>query len=253
MARIAREKSSTGIYHVMLRGIDKRDIFLDDEDRTVFIEKMIKVKEATDFTLYAYCLMDNHVHLLMKESEEIGVSIKRLAVSYVHFHNDKYERTGHLFQSRFKSEPVETESYFINLARYIHQNPVKAHIVNRGSDYLWSSYLQYQRAYQEQNTFIDTEMIIAYLSKYEDFEAFMNVENDDKFLDDEPVKKITESALVKVLSAKFDLGNLKELPYEERNQLIREAYQYTGASIRQLGRVLGIGKTIIEKAVKEDR
>lgn len=253
MARFAREKSDTGIYHVMLRGIDRRNIFLDHDDRTIFLEKMIRAKETVDFKLYAYCLMDNHVHLLIKESEEIGVSIKRFTVAYVHFHNDKYERTGHLFQNRFKSEPVETESYLINVARYIHQNPVKANIINQVSDYLWSSYHQYQRAYQEQSTFIDTDLVMSYLSKFNDFKAFMIAENDDEFLDDNPVHKITDLALRQVLKSNFNFGNLDELPQKERNLLIKEAYQYTGASIRQLGRVLGIGKTIIEKAVREDK
>ncbi len=76
MARQARVKSSTGIYHIMLRGIDGRNLFLDNEDRRVFIEKLLSAKTNGGFKLYGYCLMDNHVHLLMKESEDIGTSIK---------------------------------------------------------------------------------------------------------------------------------------------------------------------------------
>jgi len=68
MPRFARIKSITGIYHIMLRGIDKRDIFLDDEDRTKFLENMNKAKEIGKFEIYGYCLMDNHIHLLLKES-----------------------------------------------------------------------------------------------------------------------------------------------------------------------------------------
>lgn len=119
MARQARKRSNTGIYHVMLRGIDKRDIFLDGEDREKFIENIIKAKEVGNFEIYGYCLMDNHVHLLIKEDEEIGTNIKRITVGYVGWHNNKYERTGHLFQNRYKSEPVETESYLIIVLRYI--------------------------------------------------------------------------------------------------------------------------------------
>ncbi len=66
MARQAREKSSTGIYHIMLRGIDKRNLFFDDEDRTKFIETMMKARDTGRFELYGYCLMDNHIHLLLK-------------------------------------------------------------------------------------------------------------------------------------------------------------------------------------------
>ena len=106
MPRYARKRSSTGIYHVMLKGIDGRDIFLDDEDKEKFIENMLKARDKGNFELYAYCLMDNHLHILIKESEGIGTSIKRIAVGYVQWHNNKYGRIGHLFQNRYLSEPV---------------------------------------------------------------------------------------------------------------------------------------------------
>jgi REP element-mobilizing transposase RayT len=123
----------------MLRGIDKRNIFLDDEDRMKFIEKLLMAKKTAGFKLYGYCLMDNHVHLLIGEQEETGISIKRITVGYVRWHNSKHERTGHLFQNRYMSEVVETEGYLINVLRYIHQKPVKAKITNYAKDYPWSS------------------------------------------------------------------------------------------------------------------
>lgn len=78
MPRSARQKSITGIYHIMLRGIDKRDIFLENEDKMKFLESINKAKETGKFELYGYCLMDNHIHMLIKESEEIGTSVKRI-------------------------------------------------------------------------------------------------------------------------------------------------------------------------------
>lgn len=77
----------TGIYHRMLRGIDDRDIFLDAEDKMVFLKKLLTTKDTAGFNLYGYYLMNNHVHLLIKESEEIGISIKRITVGYGHWHN----------------------------------------------------------------------------------------------------------------------------------------------------------------------
>ncbi|MFZ5946269.1 MAG: transposase [Bacillota bacterium] len=87
----------------MLKGIDDRNIFLDNEDKLVFLEKLFKVRETVNFMLYGYCLMDNHVHLVLKEAEDIGTSIKRITVGYVHWHNNKYGRKGHLFQNRYLS------------------------------------------------------------------------------------------------------------------------------------------------------
>ncbi|WP_366923915.1 transposase [Metallumcola ferriviriculae] len=183
MGREARKRSSTGIYHIMLRGIDKRDIFLDDEDKIRFMEKLMKAKETGKFELYGYCLMDNHVHLLIKENEDIGASIKRITVGYVWWHNNKYGRTGHLFQNRYKSEPVETESYLLTVLRYIHQNPVKAKIVLQAKDYSWSSYKQYLLSYQQQNGCIDDHLIKAYFKTIADFCQYMNDQNNDECLD----------------------------------------------------------------------
>ena len=89
MPREAREKSKTGIYHVLLRGIDKRDLFLDDDDRRKFVRNLEQAKEKGGLDVYGYCLMDNHIHLLVKEGEEIGESIKRITVGYVGWHNQK--------------------------------------------------------------------------------------------------------------------------------------------------------------------
>lgn len=131
MARQALVKSATGIYHVMLKGLDGRNIFLDDVDRSVFMEKSNKARETGGFEFYAYCLMDNHVHLLIKEGEELGTNIKWITVGYVQLHNNKYGRTGHLFQNRFNSEVVEDDQYLMMVVRYILHNPIKAGIITR--------------------------------------------------------------------------------------------------------------------------
>lgn len=252
MARQAREKSSTGIYHIMLRGIDKRDIFLDNEDKKKFIKKLVKAKERANFELYGYCLMDNHVHLLIKENEDIGNSIRRMTVGYVRWHNNKYAREGHLFGNRFASEPVETDSYLIGVLRYIHQNPVKAKIVKQPKDYVWSSYFLYIDAYEGKTSYIDTRLIKEYFKTREDFERYMSVPSHDDYMDYKPVRKYTDSALREILQKQIDFNKLTLLPIQERNKIIKDVYHRTGTSIRQLGRVLGLGKTIIEKAVRED-
>lgn len=250
MARKARDRSETGIYHIMLRGIDKRDIFLDDEDRSKFIEKIIKAKETADFKLYGYCLMDNHVHLLIGESEEVGTSIKRITVGYVQWHNTKHERTGHLFQNRYMSEVVDTESYLINVLRYIHQNPTKAKMTKLPKDYKWSSYQQYLSSYQGNKSWIDVELIKSYFKKQENFEEYMNIESKEEMLEYKPTKKYTDTILKSKIENEFKIKELSEIPKEERDRVIKDIYQHTGVSIRQLARVLGIGKTIVEKALK---
>jgi putative transposase len=250
MARQARKRSDTGIYHVMLRGIDKRDIFLDDEDRNKFIENMFRARKIGKLEIYGYCLMDNHVHMLIKENEEIGISIKRITVGYVWWHNKKYERTGHLFQNRFMSEPVETESYLITVLRYIHQNPVKARMVTKSENYQWSSYKQYVCAYQEESTLIDAQLIKSYFDTIENFNYYMNLPNNDECLDYKQVKKNNDETLKEKIHKKYNINNIFELPIEERNKIIKKIYNETDVSIRQLASVLEMGKAIVERAIK---
>ena len=131
MSRQARAKSSTKIYHVMLRGINKQQIFFDEQDCKKFIKTLIDCKKISGFKLYAYCLMPNHIHLLLKaENEDLSVIMKRIGCRFVYWYNAKYQRVGHLFQDRFKSEPVEDDEYFLCALRYIHLNPVEAGISN---------------------------------------------------------------------------------------------------------------------------
>jgi REP element-mobilizing transposase RayT len=153
MPRQARKESGTGIYHVMLRGINRQDIFEEAEDYMRMLSCLQQMLEQYDdqgnrlpplCTFYAYCLMSNHVHLLLRVNQEnIGSTIKHLAVMYAMYYNQKYSRSGHVFQDRFKSEPVNDMQYFVTLLRYIHQNPAKAGIVGKVGDYDWSSWKEY--------------------------------------------------------------------------------------------------------------
>ncbi|HQD91321.1 MAG TPA: transposase [Syntrophomonadaceae bacterium] len=251
MARQARIRSKTGVYHIMLRGINKNYICESIAEKEAFMERLFKAKEAANFKLYGYCLMDNHMHLLIGESEEIGISIKRITVAYAHWYNSEFARTGHLFENRFLSEPIESDGYLLNVLRYIHQNPVKAKIVERATEYLWSSYHQYLSAYQDQHTQINAELVKSYFPNGKEFEDFMNTPNDDHYLDDNSTTKYPDRVLREIIQKQIDIQKLKQLPTKERNKLINDWYERTGASIRQLSRVLDLGKTVIEKAIKE--
>ncbi len=144
----------------MIRGNAKKDIFLDDEDKTRFIEILSEKNKERKFVIYAYCLTGNHVHLLINEgSDEIGTIMKRINISYVYYFNKKYVRTGHLFQDRFKSEGIENDAYLLAAVRYIHNNPVKAGIVKNIEEYKWSSYSIYTET-KKQNNSINNRFIL---------------------------------------------------------------------------------------------
>ena len=150
MPRKERKHSETGIYHLMLRGINRQDIFDEDADYWALIRTLSSIQYRLNDDLvtkvctchiYAYCLMPNHIHLLLSEKDwKVGDVIKSIASSYVLYYNKKYGRTGHLFQDRFKSEPCNDSSYFITLFRYIHQNPIKAGLSKTAKEYRYSSW-----------------------------------------------------------------------------------------------------------------
>lgn len=139
MSRKSREISPTGVYHVMLRGINRGRIFDDEQDCRKFVKILRQVTHPKDkddaplppyCSIYAYCLMDNHIHLLIAEgTESLSNTMKRIGVAYVSYYNKRNERLGPLFHDRFRSEPVADAGYFINLLRYVHCNPVEAGIV----------------------------------------------------------------------------------------------------------------------------
>ena len=134
MTRQARERSKSGIYHIIMRGINRQDIFYDEDDYQRFMETIERVK-TDKLDMYGFCLMSNHVHLLLHEkNEDIHQIMKRIGSSYAWWYNRKYHRIGHVFQGRYGSECVEDDGYLLTVIRYIHKNPVKAGIVSEPED-----------------------------------------------------------------------------------------------------------------------
>jgi REP element-mobilizing transposase RayT len=132
--------AESGIYHVMLRGVNRDAIFLEDEDHERFLHALTRTRELSGCIVLAYCLMTNHVHLVLRTVDEpIGEVLKRLGIRYAGYFNRKYGRAGYVFQGRFRSVPVESDAQLVALVRYVWHNPVKAGMVTRAEDYPWSS------------------------------------------------------------------------------------------------------------------
>ncbi|TWH48357.1 transposase [Sporomusa sp. KB1] len=251
MPRQAREKSESGIYHLMLRGINKQNIFEDEEDKKRFLETLKYYRRKSGYLLYGYCLMDNHIHLLIKEkNESISELIKRISSSYVYWFNQKYERCGHLFQERFKSEAVETEEYFLVVLRYIHQNPLKAGITKNISKYLWSSY----QGYIGNSGTIDIDLALDIFSNdrtkaVELFKDYNSENNSDKCLDYTEKVAVSDKAVMDYLSEMriTSISQLQQLNKEQRDEVIRKAEKIEGITIRQLARITGVSKSVIDR------
>lgn len=119
MPRGKRLLGSSGYMHIVARGINRQDIFFDDNDRKSFMNIMLHLRKEMDFDITAYCLMDNHVHLIIHdEKKRFSLIMKRLLICYVYHFNEKYNRTGHLFENRFKSECIESIRYLAAAVKY---------------------------------------------------------------------------------------------------------------------------------------
>ncbi len=141
MPRIARVVVPKYPHHITQRGNNRADVFFDDEDRRCYLQILKTYCLKNGVAIWAYCLMNNHVHLLAVpvKAESLAVSIGRTNLLYTQHINKKYQRSGRLWQNRFFSTVVETERYVMAVARYIETNPVKARLVARAEDYVWSS------------------------------------------------------------------------------------------------------------------
>ncbi len=249
MPRTARIKSETGIYHIIMRGINKQEIFFVQKDKQKFLELVLRFKEISQFELYGYCLMDNHIHLLLKEiTEPLSVAVKRISGGYVYWFNEQYDRCGHLFQERYKSEPVEDDAYFLTVLRYIHQNPVKAGMVENIADYRWSSFKEYIG-----NPIIsDTDFALKMFSgdrekAVELFHDFSCKINDDRCLEFEAKVKVSDDE-IRAKLARNNIHNSEELlllDKEELGKLIKALRLVDGVTLRQLSRVTGISKSVL--------
>ncbi len=230
----------------MLRGIDKRDLFLTENDYKKYLHYVESAKEKSEISLLAYCLMTNHVHMLLKEgNEEVGDSIRRIAVGYAQYHNRTHGRTGHLFQNRYQSEPVNDDSYLLVVSRYIHQNPLKAGLVKKIKDYNWSSYNHYLC---DKETITDKDFLKKYFANIKGFIEFNNQSNSDKCLEFNEKARYADDDLKIIISGIVEIGKIPGLETNVRNEVLKRIKKETGASIRQLEKVLGIGRNTIQKA-----
>jgi putative transposase len=164
VARPLRVELAGGLYHVIVRGNERRNIFRDDSDRVRYLARLAFYREKFGFQLLAYCLMDNHVHLAVEMGKApLSRIMAGVQSSYTQYFNRRHERCGHLFQGRYKAFLVEEDPYALALLRYIHENPVGARVVERPESYEWSSDRYYRRGRGPE--WLDLDRLLSMLGK----------------------------------------------------------------------------------------
>jgi len=186
--------------------------------------------------------MSNHVHLLVKEGNKpLEEFMKKLGISYSYRYNHKYDRIGHLFQDRFKSEPIDDDAYFMTVFRYVHQNPVKAGL----PPFNWTSYDDYEK----QEGMTDTDFALSLFLSRSELMAFLEEEVDEKCMEYEGKKKLTDGKAAELICKIGKVKHcqaLQDVEIKERNRRIREL-KSVGLSIRQIERLTGINRGIIAR------
>lgn len=258
MPRKLRDFSESGVYHVISRGVNREKIFYDDSDYNKFINTLYRYREECHFDLYAYTLMNNHIHLLIRTTDyTLGDIMKKIMVSYVYWFNNRYDRIGHLFQDRFKSESVEDDTYFLTVFRYIFQNPVKAKLVDRASEYKWNNYLHYFNN-EKLIEFPELDYVLKIMSDNissarDKMRNFVDSENKDLCLDIFDEIKYSDSdakIIIESICNIEDAQDLKLLSNEEKKAYICELRFTYGLSIRQIQNLTGIGRGYIQRCNK---
>lgn len=250
MPRQPRAKSASNIYHVVIRGADRQIIFEEERDYKKYIELLRLYSLELHFDIYAYCLMSNHIHLLIHTPECSTESIFRhLSTHYAVWFNMKYSRTGHVQQGRYHSEPIEDEEYFLTVMRYIHQNPTKAGLESQaGESYPWTSIFEYLSG----NSFlVHTDHALSILGGISNFSSFHSHESVDTPLDIHHTKRrIPDDVAKEIIFEQTHCSNTTEfqnLPLVDRNTYLKLLHKEKGISIRQLNRLTGIPKGVIDR------
>jgi REP element-mobilizing transposase RayT len=273
MPRTARIKGEFSTYHVIIRGNERKNIFLSDDDKTRFIDTLKRMKDKYNYKLEAYCLMDNHVHLLINDNgNDISKILKSISISYVYYFNYAYKRIGHLFQDRFKSELVDNNNYLMIVSAYIHNNPVKADIVNSPEMYKWSSYNYYIGAKNDKDDFVETDRILSqfsnqpkkaciayrnYVLRFEPMSEILDIE-EDRYLYKKENSDYIDSfeAALKIVQQELEIvhKNFEQLNKDKglRLELIKRLRKNSNLSLKEIGQLCGgISQSMVCKLLKQ--
>lgn len=247
MARKPRVFTDTQIYHIILRGNNQQNLFYSDKDYTFFISKLSKYARELNIEIYGYCLMTNHVHILLgKANDVLSLFVQKLANSYVYYFNNKYDRTGHLFQGRFKSEPVNDDIYFKTVLRYILQNPKKIH--KNFLKYSWNSYKEL--FISESSKIITREYVLNLFTTESEAVSFITTNENQKCMEYENKLRFSDEYAINIIKKTFNTKKINQiirLPSNVQIQKLR-TLKSRGLSTNQISRLTGISKGIIKNA-----
>jgi len=256
--RFARKKSATATYHIMMRGNNRHRIFNSNNDKvliTGIIHKKVTIDKAI---LHAYCIMDNHLHMVVREgTAPISQTMKKIGISYAFYYNKQHNSLGHVFQDRYRSEVIENEKHLLAAVRYVHRNPVKAGISDLNS-YKWSSYKKYLNVSFSNKPGIKEVLQISSSDPSQAIKAFIDFHEEiteDNFID---VKELSfEEAKVMADNYLKEAGICKSKLKNKDNKklletLVIELAKQSDLSLRAIATLLEQNRETVRKIMSKE-
>lgn len=276
MARPLRIEFPGALYHITSRGNQREAIYLSDGDRDTWLEVFSEVCRRFNWSCHAYCLMDNHYHLLVETPEgNLSPGMRQLNGVYTQRFNRHHGRVGHVFQGRYKAILVDKDSYLLELARYIALNPVRAGMVGSAKDWPWSNY-RATAGWVTAPPWLQTDWILSTFAKRREtackrFRTFVSKGKgqpspwehlrNQVFLGNEqfvtemlalidPEKSLTEVPLGQRRKVAKPLGDYKK-QNRSRDETICEAYRSGGYTMSELAEYFGLHYSSISKIIRK--
>ncbi len=255
MARQARLESETAYYHIMMRGNNREYIFKRAAQKHRFMEYLANESQVGVVQVAGWCLMDNHVHMVLRGSvTELAQAIKRINIRFAMGFNTQEGRIGHVFQDRFKSEPIRDDTHLLAVIRYVHNNPLKAGLVRDAGDYPWSSYGGYMEASPILSGELRERVLGYFEGDKEKFRGFHNQQDDEEYLE---IKEDLErhrleraQEIIAVFSRSHGLTDQPEYLNHPAalDKLIAELLEKSRLSYRKAAVLLGVSYSRVSQA-----
>jgi len=275
MARPLRIEYPGAIYHVTNRGNARSDIYLDDDDRGVFLEVLSGIISRFDWLCHAYCLMSNHYHLIIETPQgNLSQGMRQLNGVYTQRFNRRHQRVGHLFQGRYKAIVVERDSHLLELSRYVVLNPVRAKMVEDANAWPWSSY-KATAGIESCPSWLSREWLLSQFggAKQESTRAYIQFVNDGngRSIWDELSRQVylgSEAFVEQMLAAHGGREGFDEVPgvqwkvpekslsayardYESKHEGMARAYLEGGYRMNEIAKCFGVHYATVSRAVKK--
>lgn len=249
MSRTPRKNKNGKIHHIIVQGINKEYIFENEKYKKYYIKQITN----NEVLIIAYCIMDNHAHILICSDEinKISKYMQKINTAFAKFYNEEENRVGYVFKDRYKSEVITNSKYLKTCIAYIHNNPVKAGMVTHPKEYKFSSYNKYL-----EHQLVDRETINIVFGEIEnyiiEFVELHKIDEKIKFLDS--VEKIDVKNIINnyIINKKTTIEDIKKQK-NEFNSMILEIIKNENISINKISNILGVSRTKIMKIINKNK